>query len=119
MSRPRDRGGPQPFPLTTRSWGELTNTSRRTVDLDGWTLSNEDGDTSTFDHYRLEGRVTVRIHTGRGHDPTPTSTWTTTTRCGTTTPTPPPCATTTTASSTTNPGAATTAGATTGVATTH
>ncbi|MDQ1064885.1 hypothetical protein QFZ32_000324 [Streptomyces canus] len=21
-----------------------------------------------FDHYRLEGRATVRIHTGRGHD---------------------------------------------------
>ena len=51
-----------------KEWVELTNTSRRTVNLDGWTLKNEDGDTYTFDHYRLEGRATVRIHTGRGHD---------------------------------------------------
>lgn len=51
-----------------KEWVELTNTSRRTVNLDGWTLKNEDGDTYTFNHYRLEGRATVRIHTGRGHD---------------------------------------------------
>jgi hypothetical protein len=51
-----------------KEWVELTNTSRRTVNLDGWTLKNEDGDTYTFDHYRLEGRATVRVHTGRGHD---------------------------------------------------
>jgi hypothetical protein len=47
---------------------ELTNTTRRTVNLDGWTLSDEDGHTYTFDHYRLEGRATVRIHTGEGRD---------------------------------------------------
>jgi hypothetical protein len=51
-----------------KEWVELTNTSRRTVNLDGWTLKNEDGDTYTFDHYRLEGRATVRVHTGEGRD---------------------------------------------------
>lgn len=51
-----------------KEWVELTNTSRRTVNLDGWTLADEDGHTYTFDHYRLEGRATVRIHTGEGRD---------------------------------------------------
>ncbi|MFF7550770.1 lamin tail domain-containing protein [Streptomyces canus] len=47
-----------------KEWVELTNTSRRTVDLDGWTLTDEDGHTYTFDDYR----ATVRIHTGEGRD---------------------------------------------------
>jgi hypothetical protein len=47
---------------------ELTNTTRRTVNLDGWTLKNEDGHPYTFDHYRLEGRATVRVHTGEGRE---------------------------------------------------
>lgn len=51
-----------------REWVEITNTARRSVNLDGWTLKNEDGETYTFDHYRLEGRTTVRIHTGFGRD---------------------------------------------------
>ncbi|MFC9131894.1 lamin tail domain-containing protein [Streptomyces sp. NPDC057099] len=51
-----------------REWVEVTNTGRRTVNLDGWTLKDEDGRTYTFDHYRLEGRATVRIHTGHGRD---------------------------------------------------
>ncbi|MFJ7335467.1 lamin tail domain-containing protein [Streptomyces sp. NPDC101110] len=51
-----------------REWVEITNTARRSVNLDGWTLKNEDGETYTFDHYRLEGRATVRIHTGFGRD---------------------------------------------------
>jgi hypothetical protein len=49
-----------------REWVEVTNTARRSVTLDGWTLQDEDGRTYTFDHYRLEGRSTVRIHTGNG-----------------------------------------------------
>jgi hypothetical protein len=40
----------------------------RAVKLDGWTLQDEDGHTYTFDHIRLEGRTTVRIHTGVGRD---------------------------------------------------
>lgn len=51
-----------------REWVEITNTARRAVNLDGWTLEDEDGHTYTFDHYRLEGRATVRIHTGVGRD---------------------------------------------------
>ncbi|MEH0420333.1 lamin tail domain-containing protein [Streptomyces sp. B21-083] len=51
-----------------REWVELTNTKRHTVNLDGWTLKNKDGRTYTFHHYRLEGRATVRIHTGEGRD---------------------------------------------------
>lgn len=51
-----------------KEWVELTNTTRRAVNLDGWTLSDADGHTYTFDHYRLAGRATVRIHTGEGRD---------------------------------------------------
>ncbi|MEU1042939.1 lamin tail domain-containing protein [Streptomyces sp. NPDC005551] len=51
-----------------REWVDLTNTGRRGVNLDGWTLRSRDGDTYTFRHFRLEGRATVRVHTGFGHD---------------------------------------------------
>ncbi|MFH9590704.1 lamin tail domain-containing protein [Streptomyces luteogriseus] len=51
-----------------REWVEVTNTGRRAVNLDGWTLRDEDGHTFTFHHYRLDGRSTVRIHTGEGRD---------------------------------------------------
>lgn len=49
-------------------WVELTNTTRRSINLDGWTLRNEDGRTYTFRHFRLDGRATVRVHTGEGRD---------------------------------------------------
>ncbi|WP_437107368.1 lamin tail domain-containing protein [Streptomyces flaveolus] len=49
-------------------WVEITNDSRRAVNLDGWTLEDEDGHTYTCDHYRLSGRATVRVHTGIGRD---------------------------------------------------
>ncbi|MEU0033463.1 MULTISPECIES: lamin tail domain-containing protein [unclassified Streptomyces] len=51
-----------------REWIDVTNTSRRSVNLDGWTLSDRDGHTYTFHHYRLDGRATVRVHTGVGRD---------------------------------------------------
>ncbi|MER5399827.1 lamin tail domain-containing protein [Streptomyces sp. NPDC002599] len=51
-----------------QEWVEITNNSRRSVNLDGWTLSDADGHTYTFDHYRLGGRSTVRVHTGFGRD---------------------------------------------------
>ncbi|WP_333776456.1 lamin tail domain-containing protein [Streptomyces sp. IBSBF 3136] len=51
-----------------QEWVEVTNASRRSVNLDEWTLSDEDGHTYTFHHYRLEGRATVRVHTGFGRD---------------------------------------------------
>ncbi|MEU5087460.1 lamin tail domain-containing protein [Streptomyces sp. NPDC021356] len=49
-------------------WVEITNNSRRDVNLDGWTLADQHGHTYTFRHYRLDGRATVRVHTGYGHD---------------------------------------------------
>jgi hypothetical protein len=51
-----------------REWVELTNTSRREVNLDGWTLSAEGGQTYTFHGFWLAGRATVRVHTGIGRD---------------------------------------------------
>ncbi|MCX4704334.1 lamin tail domain-containing protein [Streptomyces sp. NBC_01373] len=51
-----------------KEWVELSNASRYSVNLDGWTLTDEDGRTYTFDGYRLDGRATVRIHTGEGRD---------------------------------------------------
>ncbi|MFJ5301958.1 lamin tail domain-containing protein [Streptomyces sp. NPDC088350] len=49
-------------------WIEITNQSRHSVNLDGWRLSNREGQTYTFRHYRLDGHATVRVHTGKGHD---------------------------------------------------
>ncbi|MGW0553622.1 lamin tail domain-containing protein [Streptomyces sp. NPDC002926] len=49
-------------------WVEITNNSRRGVDLDGWTLRDSDGNRYRFDDVRLAGRATVRIHTGFGRD---------------------------------------------------
>ncbi|GGT03899.1 lamin tail domain-containing protein [Streptomyces chromofuscus] len=51
-----------------REWVDITNTGRRAVNLDGWTLSDRDGNTYTFDRFRLDGRSTVRVHTGWGRD---------------------------------------------------
>ncbi|MET7889179.1 lamin tail domain-containing protein [Streptomyces avermitilis] len=51
-----------------KEWVELTNTTRQAVNLDGWTLKDESGHTYTFDHYRLAGRASVRVHTGEGND---------------------------------------------------
>ncbi|MEW2121798.1 lamin tail domain-containing protein [Streptomyces sp. NPDC005474] len=51
-----------------KEWVEISNTTRNTVNLDGWTLEDESGHSYTFDDYRLAGRATVRIHTGEGRD---------------------------------------------------
>ncbi|WP_435279933.1 lamin tail domain-containing protein [Streptomyces sp. 1222.5] len=51
-----------------REWVDVTNSTRRAVNLDGWTLEDEDGHSYTFDHFRLDGRATVRVHTGVGRD---------------------------------------------------
>ncbi|MEU9152779.1 lamin tail domain-containing protein [Streptomyces sp. NPDC048417] len=51
-----------------REWVDVTNTARRDVNLSGWTLSDADGHSYTFRHYRLAGRTTVRVHTGQGRD---------------------------------------------------
>ncbi|MFF8953514.1 lamin tail domain-containing protein [Streptomyces sp. NPDC014940] len=51
-----------------QEWVDITNSTRRAVNLDGWTLRDEDGHTFTFRHVRLDGRSTVRVHTGVGRD---------------------------------------------------
>ncbi|MGW2119231.1 lamin tail domain-containing protein [Streptomyces zhihengii] len=49
-------------------WVEITNNTRHTVDLQGWTLRDDDGNRYRFDDVRLRGRATVRVHTGEGRD---------------------------------------------------
>lgn len=49
-------------------WVELTNSTRRAVNLSGWTLRDGAGHVYTFHHYRLAGRSAVRVHTGLGRD---------------------------------------------------
>ncbi|MEV0017112.1 lamin tail domain-containing protein [Streptomyces tendae] len=51
-----------------KEWVEITNNTRHAVNLNGWTLKSEDGHTYRFRHYRLDGRATVRVHTGQGRD---------------------------------------------------
>ncbi|MFF9154975.1 lamin tail domain-containing protein [Streptomyces sp. NPDC014846] len=51
-----------------QEWVDITNSTRRAVSLDGWTLADEDGHAFTFRHVRLDGRATVRVHTGVGRD---------------------------------------------------
>ncbi|MFS4109248.1 lamin tail domain-containing protein [Streptomyces sp. NPDC004684] len=49
-------------------WVTISNNTRRDVNLSGWTLSDRQGHTYTFRHYRLGGHTTVRVHTGYGND---------------------------------------------------
>jgi hypothetical protein len=49
-------------------WVEVTNEGRHGVNLDGWTLSDSDGNRYHFEDIRLAGRSTVRVRTGHGHD---------------------------------------------------
>ncbi|MEU6217894.1 lamin tail domain-containing protein [Streptomyces sp. NPDC047022] len=59
-------------PRTNRAlngeWVEIANSTRRAVNLSGWTLRDEAGHTYRFHHYLLGGRAAVRVHTGVGHD---------------------------------------------------
>ncbi|MER6778044.1 MULTISPECIES: lamin tail domain-containing protein [unclassified Streptomyces] len=49
-------------------WVEITNTTRDAINLRGWTLRDSDGNRYRFDNVRINGRATLRIHTGTGHD---------------------------------------------------
>ncbi|MFF3325704.1 lamin tail domain-containing protein [Streptomyces sp. NPDC002889] len=49
-------------------WVDVTNTGRRSVDLEGWTLTARDGKRYTFEDVRLAGHSTIRVHTGVGRD---------------------------------------------------
>lgn len=49
-------------------WVEITNNTRRAVNLKDWTLRDNDGNRYRFHHVHLAGRSTVRVHTGMGRD---------------------------------------------------
>ncbi|MFI0982090.1 lamin tail domain-containing protein [Streptomyces sp. NPDC021093] len=49
-------------------WVEVRNLGRRSVNLDGYTLTDRQGHRYYFDHLRLGGRDSVKVHTGYGHD---------------------------------------------------
>lgn len=88
-----------------REWVEVKNTGRHAVNLRGYTLTDEQGNRYRFPDFRLDGRSSVKVHTGQGRNTATTCTRTAAGRCGTTA-TPPPSATTAATSSTPSPGAA-------------
>ncbi|MFG3282148.1 lamin tail domain-containing protein [Streptomyces sp. NPDC048111] len=49
-------------------WVTVTNTSRGTVNLKGWTLADRSHHTYTFHNLRLAAHQSVRVHTGIGRD---------------------------------------------------
>ncbi|MFH8411116.1 lamin tail domain-containing protein [Streptomyces sp. NPDC018019] len=50
-------------------WVTVKNTSRRAINLQGWTLTSERSHkTYRFNNLRLAGNQSVRVHTGRGRD---------------------------------------------------
>ncbi|MFE6846592.1 lamin tail domain-containing protein [Streptomyces sp. NPDC057686] len=49
-------------------WVEVKNTGRHSVNLRGFTLSDRQGNRYRFNDFRLEGRSSVKVHTGKGRD---------------------------------------------------
>ncbi|MEV7169490.1 lamin tail domain-containing protein [Streptomyces sp. NPDC090085] len=49
-------------------WVEIRNNGRHGVDLSGFTLSDSDGNRYRFSGFRLDGRSSVRVHTGQGRN---------------------------------------------------
>ncbi|MFE2143922.1 lamin tail domain-containing protein [Streptomyces sp. NPDC059456] len=49
-------------------WVELKNTGRHSVNLRGYTLTDRQGNRYRFNDFRLEGRSSVKVHTGKGRD---------------------------------------------------
>lgn len=49
-------------------WVEVKNTGRRTVNLRGFTLTDKQGTRYRFEGLRLDGRSSVKVHTGKGRD---------------------------------------------------
>lgn len=50
-------------------WVDVTNDGSSDLDLTGWTMENEEGETYTFpDGFTLAAGSTVRVHTGSGTD---------------------------------------------------
>ncbi|MFK0257894.1 lamin tail domain-containing protein [Streptomyces sp. NPDC090445] len=51
-----------------REWVEVRNTGRHSVELRGFTLTDSDGNRYRFNRLRLDGRSSVKVHTGHGRD---------------------------------------------------
>ncbi|MFF3724269.1 lamin tail domain-containing protein [Streptomyces erythrochromogenes] len=51
-----------------REWVEIKNTGRGSVNLRGYTLTDQQGNRYRFPDFRLEGRSAVKVHTGQGRD---------------------------------------------------
>ncbi|MFJ9643986.1 lamin tail domain-containing protein [Streptomyces sp. NPDC004244] len=51
-----------------REWVELKNTGRHSLNLRGYTLTDRDGNRYRFGDFRLDGRSSVKVHTGQGRD---------------------------------------------------
>ncbi|MEJ8646303.1 lamin tail domain-containing protein [Streptomyces sp. MS1.HAVA.3] len=49
-------------------WVEVKNTGRHSVNLRGFTLTDRDGNRYRFNDFRLDGRSSVKVHTGQGRD---------------------------------------------------
>ncbi|MFE6268399.1 lamin tail domain-containing protein [Streptomyces goshikiensis] len=51
-----------------REWVEVKNTGRHAVNLRGYTLTDEQGNRYRFPDFRLDGRSSVKVHTGQGRN---------------------------------------------------
>ncbi|MFF8265630.1 lamin tail domain-containing protein [Streptomyces virginiae] len=51
-----------------REWVEIKNTGRHSVNLRGFTLTDQQGNRYRFPDFRLDGRSAVKVHTGQGRD---------------------------------------------------
>ncbi|MCX4545952.1 lamin tail domain-containing protein [Streptomyces sp. NBC_01565] len=51
-----------------REWVEVKNTGRHAVNLRGFTLTDRQGNRYRFNDFRLDGRSSVKVHTGEGRD---------------------------------------------------
>ncbi|MFE6910898.1 lamin tail domain-containing protein [Streptomyces erythrochromogenes] len=51
-----------------REWVEIKNTGRAGINLRGYTLTDQQGNRYRFPDFRLDGRSSVKVHTGSGRD---------------------------------------------------
>ncbi|MFD3699886.1 lamin tail domain-containing protein [Streptomyces sp. NPDC058646] len=62
------RGNDRSNRALNREWVEVKNTGRRAVELRGFTLTDRQGNRYRFSGFRLDGRSSVKVHTGQGRD---------------------------------------------------
>ncbi|WP_328864100.1 lamin tail domain-containing protein [Streptomyces virginiae] len=65
-SRGRDRD--RDNRALNREWVEVENIGRKSVNLRGFTLTDRQGNRYRFADFRLDGRSSVKVHTGQGRD---------------------------------------------------